>query len=68
VDLVADGVRGESMSRLAVLALGLVALVGCNGSSSDDLVSSPLAEPTVVFDVVPPDVDTDWPLSGDTDE
>ena len=56
------------MLRLAAFALGLFAVVGCGGPSSEDLVSTPLAEPTVEFDVLPPDVDTDWPLSGsDTD-
>ena len=54
------------MLRVAAFALGLLTLVGCNGASGDDLLSQPLDEPTVDFNVPPPDVDTGWPLD-DTD-
>lgn len=55
------------MLRAAAIALSLFTLVGCDGGANDDLVSTPLDDPTVEFDVLPPDVDPGWPLSGDTD-
>jgi len=45
----------------------LLSLTACAGED-EELRSQGLDEPSIVFDVVPPDVDTDWPDVGEEPE
>lgn len=51
------------MRKLFVL---LAVLTACNGDDTDNPTSTP-TEPTIDFQIDPPDVDTDWPLDTGSD-
>jgi hypothetical protein len=55
------------MLRKIAVWLGVAALSACSGDGVEAIQSAPLADPTVDFEVILPDVDTDWPLAEDTD-
>jgi hypothetical protein len=55
------------MFRTFPIAVAWVVLAGCGGGRGDAMSSTPLDTPTRDFEVIPPEVDTGWPLREDTD-
>lgn len=55
------------MHRFVVFAIvgGLFFAAACDGGPDANLRSERRDTPTREWDVIPPDVDTDWPLGGD---
>jgi hypothetical protein len=55
------------MIKQFAVGICLLATGACRGGEVEVFTSEPLAEPTIEFEVIVPEVDTDWPLAEDTD-